>query len=480
MKTTKTIIGLSVFLLGAGGCKNQKQADQNKNEDAGEKQMNILFIAVDDLRPELGCYGNEVIHSPNIDRLAAEGVMFNRSYCNIPVCGASRASILTGTRPRRNSFIHYHDTIQVLRPGIPTLGKYFKENGYYTIHNGKVMHHPNDAAGSWDVEWWPDCIGSWRDYVLPANIAADTIEGQRGPAYERTDVQDNAYKDGKTAEKTIRDLKMLKETGKPFFLAAGFFKPHLPFNAPEKYWDLYNPSDISLPENTYKPKNAPDESMHNWGELRAYAGIPAKGPLTDEDALNLKHGYYACVSYTDAQVGKVLNALDSLGMRENTVVVLWGDHGWNLREHGLWCKHCNFHTSLHTPLIVSAPGYSKGKTSEAITEYVDVYPSLCQLAGVPVPEHAEGNSFVHVLDNPAAEIDGLAVCRWNEGWTLIKDQYFYTEWFDENDSVYARMLYDHSNDPDENVNIAVNEENKKLIEQLSATLHDNLGDKFDN
>ncbi len=480
MKITKTIIGLSVFLLGTGGCKNQKQSEQNKTENINKKQMNILFISVDDLRPELGCYGNSLIHSPNIDKLAAQGVMFNRSYCNIPVSGASRASVLTGTRPRRNSFIYYYDTIQSLRPDVPTIGKYFKEHGYYTIHNSKVMHHPNDAAGSWDDEWWPDCLGSWRNYVLPENIAADTLKGQRGPAFECADVPDNAYKDGKTAKKTIRDLKMLKETGKPFFLAAGFVKPHLPFNAPQKYWDLYNPKDISLPKNTYKPKNAPGLAMHNWEELRQYGNIPPQEPLTDEAALNLKHGYYACVSYIDAQVGKILNALDSLGLRENTVVMLWGDHGFNLREHGLWCKHCNFHTSLHTPLIVSAPGMSKGKITESITELVDIYPSLCELAGIPVPEHAEGNSFVNVLKNPSEEIDGLAVCRWGKGWTLIKDQYFYTEWFDGNDSVYANMLYDHNNDSDENVNIAVNKENKKLIEQLSVTLHENLGDKFDD
>jgi len=476
---TAAFLGASLLLLAAPGCKNNGKPEKSGNDQPDEK-MNILFIAVDDLRPELGCYGNELIHSPNIDKLASEGVMFTRSYCNIPVCGASRASMLTGTRPRRNTFIHYHDTISVERGNVPTLGKHFKKHGYHSIHNGKIMHHPKDAKGSWDDEWWPKSNSSWRDYALPENIAKDTVKGQRGPAFERAEVPDNKYKDGKIAEKTINDLVKLKKSGKPFFLATGFFKPHLPFNAPKKYWDLYDPNEIKMPENTYKPKDAPDESMHDWGELRSYSGIPTEGSLTDEVARNLKHGYYACVSYTDAQVGKILNALDSLGMRENTVVVLWGDHGWNLREHGLWCKHCNFHTSLHTPLIVSAPGYAKNKSAETITEFVDVYPTLCELAEIPVADHAEGKSFVNVLKNPDAEIDGIAVSRWREGWTLIKDDYFYTEWFDNNDQVYARMLFNHSNDPDENVSIVLKEENKQLVTELSNVLHQNLGEKFND
>jgi len=480
MKTINSIIGLSVFLLGAGGCKNQNQAEQNKTEDTGKKQMNVLFIAVDDLRPELGCYGNDLIHSPNIDKLAAQSVMFNRSYCNIPVSGASRTSLLTGTRPTRNTLMTaHHDAIDNKRPNVPTIPGYFRKHGYYNIRNGKITHHTWEDTASWNEVWYPKTNhGFWRDYILAKNWKFENPND--GLPYECVNVSDTGYMDGKTALKTVNDLKRLKDRNQPFFLGVGFYKPHLPFTAPKKYWDLYNPDDIFLPKNTYKPENAPDIAMHNWGELRKYGGIPPQGPLTDDAALNLKHGYYACVSYIDAQVGKVLNALDSLGLRENTVVVLWGDHGWNLREHGLWCKHCNFHTSLHAPLIVSAPGMSKGKKTESITEFVDVYPSLCELAGIPVPEHAEGNSFVNVLKNPSAEIDGLAVCRWGEGWTVIKDQYYYTEWFDENDSVYARMLYDHNNDPDENVNIAVNEENKKLIEKLSAILHDNLGDKFDN
>ena len=476
-KSINHIIAGSLLLLVANSCNNTQTGNTEKQQEA----KNVLFIMVDDLRPELGCYGNDIIHSPNIDRLASEGVLFNRAYCNIPVSGASRASLLTGTRPRRNSLMRYDDTITASRPGILTLGKHFRENGYVTIHNGKIMHHPNDAKGSWDEEWWPPSNNDsiWCDYLDPENVSIVRTR-ELGYPFEKTNVNDTAYKDGKLAEKTIQDLIKLQKSGKPFFLATGFFKPHLPFNAPEKYWDLYKPEDIKLPDNNYKPKNAPEEAMHNSGELRQYYNIPKKGPLTDEQAHKLKHGYYACVSYTDTQVGKVLSALDSLGLRKNTVIMLIGDHGWNLREHGLWCKHCNFNTSLRTPLIVSAPGIKKGEKTNAITEFVDIYPSLCKLTGIPVPAHAEGKSFHQVLKNPDSSIDGIAVARWKKGFTLIQDQYFYTEWFNKQDSIFAKMLYDHQMDPEENRDISGLQENKELVEKLSKQLHQNLGEKFED
>jgi len=466
-------IGLSALTL-LMACSGSPKKSTNSDQST----PNILFIAVDDLRPELGAYGVSNIHSPNIDRLAEEGFLFTRSYCNIPVCGASRASLLTGTRPTRNTWLTYHDTISHMRPDAPTLGMIFREHGYHTIHNGKVMHHTGDAAGSWTDEWWPSTRGSWRDYVDPGNLAMDRDEN-RGPAYERLPVADTAYKDGKIAENTIRDLEALKKSGKPFFLAAGFFKPHLPFNAPEKYWAMYDSTDIVLPDNNHPPENAPAEAMHTWGELRSYGGIPADGPLTDQMAHTLKHGYYACVSYTDAQVGKVLNALEELGLSENTIVVLWGDHGWNLREHGLWCKHCNFETSLHTPLIMRIPDLEGGKRVNAITEYVDIYPTLCELAGIDIPGHAEGNSLVPLLTGETDNTDGIAFCRWFNGYTLIKDHYFYTEWWDERDSAFTHMLYDHHRDPDENSNISNLPENRELIKSLSLELRAARGENFD-
>ncbi len=476
----------SLFLSGLGiaagisgiHCNTQNQQSESEKDSSKKQAYNVLFIAVDDLRPELNCYGAEHIHSPNIDKLAASGIRFNRAYCNIPVSGASRASLLTGTRPTRHRFLTYYSRIDEEMDTVPTIGEYFKNNGYHTIHNSKVMHHPGDAPRSWSEEWWPECEGSWRNYVLPENLKMDTVPPKRGPAYEMTDVHDTAYKDGKTAEKTIADLKKLKDSSEPFFLATGFFKPHLPFNAPKKYWDIYKRDEIQLPENDDKPENAPQESMHNWGELRAYLDIPETGSLSDSMARTLIHGYYACVSYTDAQVGKVLDALDELGLAENTIVVLWGDHGWNLREHGLWCKHCNFENALNAPLIIRAPGIEGGKSTNVITEFVDIYPTICDLAGLDLPAHLEGESVVDVLKNPEKDKKDWAVCKWKEGVTYIEDSYFYTEWSDSTKTPYARMLYNHANDPQENVNVSEKQENQELIQDLKAEMHQKWGEDF--
>jgi len=439
---------------------------------------NILFIAVDDLRPELGCYGVERIHSPNIDRLAAGGTMFERAYCNIPVCGASRASLMTGLRPARQRFLYYYTRADEDAPGITTLPQLFREKGYYTISNSKVFHHSDDALQSWDEVWMPpSSSNSWRDYALPGNILMDTSDRFRGPPFERAVLPDTAYKDGKTAEKVKRDLQRLSRMDRPFFLAAGFLKPHLPFNAPKKYWDLYE-GKIRLPENDQPPENAPPESIHNWGELRAYAGIPPEGPLTDSLARKLIHGYYACVSYTDAQIGKLLEELERLDLERNTIVILWGDHGWNLREHGLWCKHCNYETSLHTPLILKVPGSEQVGSYPGIVEFVDIYPTLCELAGLELPDHLQGNSLMEMLFDPGADSDGVAVSQWFDGITAIRDHYFYTEWVDDNDSAYARMLYDHEVDPGENVNISEYPEQAATVEKMSHEMRRSRAENY--
>ncbi len=467
IKITLTLVSL-ILVSCAGG----------KEKNAIPEQPNILFIAVDDLRPELGCYGEALIQSPNIDRLAAQGTRFDRSYCNIPVCGASRASLMTGLRPARNRFLTYLSWADKEAPGITTLSGHFKNNGYHTISNGKIFHHDNDAAHDWDEIWHPKSSGgSWRDYVTNENIMMDTTGEKRGPAFERAEVSDTVYKDGKTAQKVIRDLRKLKESDKPFFLTAGFLKPHLPFNAPEKYWKPYD-GKVILPENNYMPENAPEESMHNFGELRAYADIPAEGPVSDEMALDLIHGYYACVSYTDAQIGLILDELERLELEQSTIVILWGDHGWNLREHGLWCKHCNYETSLHTPLILKVPGTKQVASTSQIVEYVDIYPTLCELAGLPLPEHLQGASFKELLFDPEATSDGVAICQWFEGITTIRENYFYTEWVDDNDAPFTRMLYDHSVDPDENVNISEETENAEVIEDLSAEMRRSRAENY--
>ena len=277
------------------------------------------------------------------------------------------------------------------------------------------------------------------------------------------------------ADRSIDDLRRLAGGDEPFFLAVGFFKPHLPFVAPKKYWDLYDPDRIRLPETYHVPEGAPAQAIHNWGELRSYADIPAEGPLTDDAARNLIRGYYACVSYTDAQIGRLLDELDRLGLADDTIVVLWGDHGWNLGEHTLWCKHCCFETSMRAPLIVRAPGIEGGRSVAALTEFIDLYPSLCELAGLPLPDHLEGRSFAPLLSNPHAPPEASAIGRYANGDTIRTDRYRYTEYSDNDGHVTARMLYDHRLDPAEDHNIADAPDSATTVRDLSRLLRDGKG-----
>jgi iduronate 2-sulfatase len=313
--------------------------------------------------------------------------------------------------------------------------------------------------------------------LLERNIELDTQEGSRGYPYEKADVADSAYKDGKTALKAIADLRKVKATGKPFFLAVGFLKPHLPFNAPAKYWDLYDSTKISLPANYLQPETTPKEAFHNFGELRHYSGVPASGPVSDELANKLIHGYYATVSYTDALIGQVLSELQNLGLEENTIVILWGDHGWNLGDHALWCKHCNFESSLHVPLMVKVPGKTQGQRSSSITEYIDIYPSLCELAGLPLPEHLDGQSFVGDIQG-SNRSDDYAISKFHDGITIVKGNYFYSEFLDDNQAPIARMLFDHTNDPLELDNLAEMAEYQHTVQELHTMLRANWGDDF--
>lgn len=469
MKTHSIIF---IALLGLSACKTEPK------EVAGPP--NILFIAVDDLRPELNSYGASHIQSPNIDQLASQGVMFTEAYCNVPVCGASRASLLTGARPTRQRFINYYTRVDQDYPQAITLPQLFRQNGYYTISNGKIFHDLDDTEKvSWDENWRPQLANSWRDYQDPDNIILDNSDTTRGPAYENLEIADTAYFDGKIANKAIADLKKLKQQDKPFFLAVGFLKPHLPFNAPRKYWEMYDPANIALPENYYVPENVPEAAIHNSGELRAYAEVPKKGPVSDELAHKLIHGYYACVSYTDAQIGRVLQALEEEGLKDNTIVILWGDHGWNLGEHTLWCKHANFKTSLQVPMLLAGPGIPAGKKIEELVEYVDIYPTLAALAGIEPPIHQlEGASMLPLLGDENVEWKQQVVSKYHDGLSIKTKNYLYSEWSSADTTIYARMLYDHSNDPGENVNIAEEEENEKLVEELKKDLAKYRGKDF--
>jgi arylsulfatase A-like enzyme len=438
------------------------------------EKPNVLFIPIDDLRPQLGCYGRDGMVTPHVDRLARGGVVFTRSFCQVPVCGATRASLLSGVRPARDRFTNWHTWVDEDLPGALTLPQHFRNHGYVTLSDGKVFHHREDAAErSWSEEPWHPNVEAketWRNYALDENRALDQAQDHRGPPYERADVPDKAYFDGQIADRAVADLHRLAAQDEPFFLAAGFLKPHLPFNAPARYWDYYDRDQIELADNPFRPHGAPDEAMHNWGELRNYFDVPREGPLSDEMARTLIHGYYAATSFTDAQVGRLLGELDALGLRENTVIVLWGDHGWQLGEHGLWCKHCNFETSLNAPLIVSAPWMRTEQRCDALVEFVDIYPTLCELAGLPLPEHLEGTSFVPLMEDPGRPWKPAAFCRYQAGDSIRTDRYLYTEWTDNEGERTARMLYDHKADPHENENVSERPEHADLVARLSDGL----------
>jgi arylsulfatase A-like enzyme len=435
-------------------------------EEAGKK-YNVLFIAIDDLRPELGCYGDTWIKSPNIDKLAEDGTLFERAYCQVPVCGASRASVLTGLRPTKTRFLNYGTWAQDDAPSAMTLPEEFRKNGYHCISNGKVFHHQFDNG---DKSWSEP---SWRPFLserVPLNPESETMirpENNRGPVLEAADVTDHAYHDGIVADKTIEDLRRMKKSGQPFFIACGFRKPHLPFYAPKKYWELYDPAEIELADNQYRPKNAP-EALTESTEIHKYHKRNMEYN-SEEWHRNCRHGYYACVSYVDAQVGRVMQALDDLGLRENTVVILWGDHGWHLGEHTFWSKHNLMHLATHAPLLVAGPGVKAGQRSTRLVEFVDIYPTLCDLAGItPANQGLQGTSFTPLLDNPDRPWKKAAFIRYEPGEggaTVVTHRYSYTE-FDNGE----KMLYDLEKDPAENVNIAGAAENQILVLQLSQML----------
>jgi iduronate 2-sulfatase len=503
---------------------------------AAEKKTNVLFVAIDDLRPELGCYGHPLAKTPNIDRLASRGVRFDRAYCQEAICSPSRASLMTGMRPNSlgvtDNVTYFRDT----KPDVVTLPQHFRNHGYETVYIGKIYHgRMIDKEKSWSR---PARFGkpyqprAMRGYQLPQSreiIRRNTEKmtakyGElakqgliQGPVTECADVPDNAYQDGITADAAVLTLRELNE--KPFFLAAGFLKPHLPFIAPKKYWDLYDPDEIELADNPFKPKNAPSIGLHASFELRTRDGVPKYGPIDDRLARHLLHAYLACASYVDAQTGKILDELDRLGLRQNTIILLWGDHGWHLGEYGIWGKATNYEIATRVPLICSPPGgRDKPAATSALVELIDMYPTLCEMAGLPLPDHLEGHSFAPLIHDPdrpwktaafsqfpcpslrewaamplsegmretffgplirdvetqLAKESPLYSRRLYEnhvmGYTMRTDRYRLVLWVDERSrqgEPIAVELYDHQNDPDENVNLAGAPEHAQLIQNLT-------------
>lgn len=454
------------------------------------ERPNVLLILVDDLKPSFGAYGDEWVHSPNLDRLASRGLRFDRAYCNQAVCAPSRNNLLIGSRSTSIGVysLGYHFRRAV--PDAVTLPQYFMIHGYHAAGIGKVFHigHGNiNDERSWSVPFQPDKV---IDYVLPESTGGQLTREQalfanlpayglpRGAAWERADVDDGAYADGRIATEGIKRLQGYKQSGQPFFLALGFTKPHLPFCAPTKYWDLYDPAKLPLAEYTKPPEGAPAYAGKTLGELNQYQPVPNDPPLTEELTRTLIHGYYASLSYMDAQVGRVLEELQRLELDDNTIVVLWGDHGYHLGDHGMWTKHTNYEQANRIPLLIVAPGgTTPGSNSQALVETVDIYPTLCDLAGLPAPDGPQpidGQSLVFVLKDPTRSVrDHAYHCfpRGNRlGRAIRTERYRLVEWkaIGAPTDTAEYELYDYQVDPLETKNIARLQ--PQVVAELSALL----------
>jgi iduronate 2-sulfatase len=472
------------------------------------KRPNILFICVDDLRPQLGVYGLSYMKTPNLDRFAGQGRLFKRHYVQVPTCGASRFSMLTSQYPKsagsygNGAFAMLHSksakaSLAKNPKAARSMPEFFRLSGYTTTCIGKVSHQPDGrrlskegkGQGQADAEIpgaWTDMLdaaGKWKDPWSAFFGYADGSGRKRGksPATESADVDDTGYPDGLIAEAAVTKLTDLKKAGKPFFFAVGFYKPHLPFNAPKKYWDLYDPAKLPLSPNPDAPAGAnkkynlhgSGEMFGNYGQHKEKGGVAKR--ISDPAARHLRHGYFAAVSYVDAQIGKVLTQLDKLGLSENTIVVVWGDHGWHLGDHTIWGKHSTFERSLRSALIIRTPNMkAAGKSTDAIVESVDLYPTLAQLAGLTPPKTLDGRSFTEVLNDPSAKGKTGARGFWRRsgvGHTIRTDRYRLVRWASPKSpgkNVFVE-LYDHKNDPHETKNIAADQPQRvaELLKQLA-------------
>ena len=444
-------------------------------------QKNVLLIIVDDLRTALPTYGATQVVAPNLTAFSKNAVQFNNAYVNIPTCGASRASILTGMRPTRKYFKKYYTSIDEDMPQAITISQLMQAKGYTTISNGKVSHNKSDKASTWDELWRPESTTP-KDYLLEENIKSSKLpHNNNHMPYEKANVEDQDYKDGKIAAKTIRDLKKMKAKKESFFLVAGFLKPHLPFNAPAKYWEMYDSNKITPPVNNKFPATAYN-GAGNWYELAKYKGVqkdfsekPALNATTftmdAEMTTNLIHGYYACVSYIDQQIGNVLQALEDLDLSENTIVIITSDHGFSLSDHNRWSKHNLFKVENHVPLFIRAPGLSSSGKSDSFVELIDIYPTICELLGIEKPKQLEGISLVQNIKDPNLISKTNAYSRYTNGDMFISDNYAYSEWkYSEEGKIIGRMLYDMKNDPLQMENLSHLEKYEALMDSLSINI----------
>jgi uncharacterized sulfatase len=446
------------------------------NAAAAERKLNVLFVAVDDMNNDLGCYGNGLVKSPNIDRLAKMGVKFDRAYCQFPLCSPSRSSLLTGLRPSTTRVFNLTYHFRAGMPDVVTLPQVFKNQGYYAARVGKIYHYGNPGdigtSGLDDPPSWDHVVNpAGRDKtVLESDIINYTPKRGLGSAMcflADQKGKDEEHTDGKVALETIKLLEEHKD--EPFFIAAGFYKPHTPYVAPRKYFDLYPMEKIQLPrEPAEHLKSVPPPALASTNPL-PYFGI------TTDQARECKQAYYAAVSFVDAQIGKLLDTMDRLKLWENTIVVFWSDHGYHLGEHGLWMKQSLFEESARVPFIIIAPGAKgNGKACVRTVEFVDIYPTLADLAGLTPPSNLAGASLKPLLEDPSRTWDRPAFTQVQRsgfaGYSVRTERWRYTEWDDGKRGV---QLYDHDADPHELNNLANDPKHAKTVEEMQALVKKN-------
>ena len=474
------LVFLASLLFAGTSCKHQKQSP------------NILFIAIDDLRTELGCYGNRIIQTPHLDNLASNGIAFSNHFVQVPTCGASRHSLLTGMRPRTKAHLNNNiiaKEITTKREGdLPeSFIHHLKRNGYYTVGIGKISHSADGLVYGYEEQpsdkrelphSWDELVfdsGKWKTgwnaFFAYANGENRQSMKKQVKPHESGDVGDEGYPDGLTTKLAISKLRELKGHSKPFFLGVGYFKPHLPFNAPKKYWDLYHPDSIPISPNPNIPRNIHNSSLHGSGEFNQYALGEEKAslerPLSDAYSRKLTHAYYAGVSYIDQQVGVLMDEIHQLGLAKNTIIIVWGDHGWHLGDQRVWGKHTLFENSLKSALIIKVPGTARSeKVNESIVETVDLYPTILDLCHIDAPYTLDGDSFLSLINNPEIKQENVAYSYFRKGISVRTNRYRLTKYYREEEP--STELYDHLNDPLETNNIAL--EHPEIVDELMPIL----------